>query len=167
MQRFCQIQEPCKLYTLPFSLQTCYPSHLKRYLICTTRAEGTNHSAILLTSRSDDLLFLEWKMTKTMLDNLFSARKFKLPCETKGQTQCQRLPHEWGLGKGIYGQSYHVKPYKRKLINTCIYTDQSNQPISVKYEIMCCCGSIPYNCVHASYLKESSMNRPTVIQKER
>jgi hypothetical protein len=20
---------------------------------------------------------------------------------TKGQTQCQRLPHEWGLGKGI------------------------------------------------------------------
>jgi hypothetical protein len=21
--------------------------------------------------------------------------------EDKGQTQCQRLPHEWGLGKGI------------------------------------------------------------------
>ena len=160
MQRFCQIQEPWKLYTLLFSLETCYNSYaLQEHKELTT--------AILLTSRSDDLLFLEWKMTKTMLDNLFSTRKFKLPCETKGQTQCQRLPHEWGLGKGIYGQSYHVKPYKRKLINTCIYTDQSNQPISVKYEIMCCCGSIPYNCVHASYLKESSMNRPTVIQNER
>jgi len=48
-----------------------------------------------------------------------------------------------------------------------VYTDQSNQPVSIKYEIMCCCGSIPYNCVHASYLKESSMSRLTVIQNKK
>jgi hypothetical protein len=28
----------------------------------------------------------------------------------KGQTQCQRLPHEWGLGKGIT----EVKSYLRR-----------------------------------------------------
>ncbi|BAT13526.1 Os11g0265100 [Oryza sativa Japonica Group] len=50
---------------------------------------------------SYDLFFLEWKMTKTMLDN------------------------------------------------------QSNQPIGIEYEIMCCCGSIAYYCVHTSYLISS------------
>jgi hypothetical protein len=30
--------------------------------------------------------------------------------QLKGQTQCQRLPHEWGLGKGIT----EVKSYLRR-----------------------------------------------------
>ena len=47
------------------------------------------------------------------------------------------------------------------------YTDQSNQPISIKYEIMCCCGSIPYYCVHASYLKQNNMKNETVIQNNK
>ena len=38
--------------------------------------------AMLLTSWSDDLLFLERKMTKTMLDNLFSTGKYQTTMQT-------------------------------------------------------------------------------------
>jgi hypothetical protein len=44
--------------------------------------ENISRWDILLTSRSYDLLFLERKMTKTMLNNLFSTGKFKPPQET-------------------------------------------------------------------------------------
>jgi hypothetical protein len=40
-----------------------------------------------------------------MIVTSYNAAKFTL-----GQTQCQRLPHEWGLGKGIT----EAKSYPRR-----------------------------------------------------
>jgi hypothetical protein len=40
----------------------------------------------------------------------------------KGQTQCQRLPHEWGLGKGIT----EAKSYpRRNSVSIMLYQGQN------------------------------------------
>jgi hypothetical protein len=46
------------------------------------------------------------------LENIifFSHCKLSFQSTKKGQTQCQRLPHEWGLGKGIT----EAKSYPRR-----------------------------------------------------
>jgi hypothetical protein len=51
-----------------------------------------------------------------------------------------------------------VQTHIKKNSDVHVHTDQSNQTISIKYEIMCCRSSIPYYCVHASYLKRSIKN---------
>jgi hypothetical protein len=54
---------------------------MKRLLTYTTKIHGEDQHEILLTSGSYDLLFLERKMTQTMLNNLFSTAKFKTLCK--------------------------------------------------------------------------------------
>jgi hypothetical protein len=74
------IQQPHTLYILLHYLEHVLAFHLKRKLICTKKT-GNYIIEDLLTSRSDDLLFLERKMTKTMFDNLFFTGSFTIPCK--------------------------------------------------------------------------------------